>query len=420
MWEIRVNHDGLLASRVLRGHTHADVQSKADLQISLWDERWAALQQTGAARAATLTRQRLARHGKTLAGRLTGEAALRMAALNSLLEASLATGPFFHWDLLKSRAALPALPIVTPVLRRSPPPPLEERHQPRLDLLDKLIPSRRKNKLASAVQLYAHTLAAWHTACRETEASNQRNAKEAQLGTRRQTARRKEHLAAQLAQHKSVEASKLDFLRRDPDAVEYFFSEVLSRSAYPLGFPADATLQYVPSTCHLLVDYELPSLAAWPTCREVRYHPSRRALQELPVTDLWTRRSYDDALYQVCLRVLSELFAHDDTRALDLIGFNGWVRCLDKATGNIAHHCVMSIRVKRDAFMTINLANVDPKACFKNLNGLASSKLFEPKPVQPLASLDSTVNRFNSSNTATWDAYEDRDNLIAINAAINR
>jgi len=80
----------------------------------------------------------------------------------------------------------------------------------------------------------------------------------------------------------------------------------------------------------------------------------------------------------------------------------------------------MSIRVKRDAFMTINLANVDPKACFKNLNGLASSKLFEPKPVQPLASLDSTVNRFNSSNTATWDAYEDRDNLIAINAAINR
>ena len=415
MWEMRVKHDGLLASRVLRGHTHAEVQSKAHLQISLWDERWAALEQAEAARAANLTRQRLALHGKTLAARLTVEAAARMVALSSLLEASLATGPFFHWDLLKSRSAFPDLPICAPVLRRSPPPPLQERHQPHLHLLDKLIPSRRKDKLTSAAQLYADLLAAWHTTCRESEASNQRNAKDAQLSTRRQAARRKEHLAAQLAQHQTIEASKLDFLHRDSDAVEYFFSEVLSRSVYPLGFPADATLQYLPSTRHLLVEYELPSLAAWPTCREVRYLAARRTLEELPVSDLWTRRSYDDALYQISLRVLSELFAHDDARALNLIGFNGWVRSLDKATGNIAHHCVMSIRVKRDAFTAINLANVDPKACFKNLKGLASSKLFEPKPVQPLALIDSTLNRHDASNTASWDAYEDRDNLIAIN-----
>jgi len=407
MWEIRIEHDGLQASRVLRGHTHADVQSKADLQISLWDDRWFAFQQAEAAQAANRTPQRLALHGNTLAARLTVAAAARMAALNSLLEASLAAGQFFHWDHLKTRTTIPNPPVYTPAPRKSPPPPAQEGYH--LHLLDKLIPSRRRHKLATAAQRHADTLAAWHTTCRETEASNQRNADDAQLRTTRQAASRRKHVADQLAQHNIIEALKLDFLRRDSDAVEYFFSEVLSRSVYPLGFPADATLQYVPATRHLLVEYELPSLAAWPTCREVRYLPARRTLQELPVSYLWTRRSYDDALYQVCLRVLSELFAHDDARTLDLIAFNGWVRSLDKATGNIVHHCIMSIRVKRDAFTAINLANVDPKACFKNLKGLASSKLFEPKPVQPLAFLDL------ASNTASWDARNDRDKLVAIN-----
>jgi restriction system protein len=415
MWEIRVTHDGLQASRALRGHTHAEAQAKALLQTNLWNDRWSSLQQAEAARATILTRQRLALHGKSVAALLTAEASATIAALGSLLQSSLATGPFFHWDMLKDRTTFPTLPVVPPILRRCPPPPLPDRHQPQLDLIDKLLRSRRKQKLAEADQFFEDALAAWRAACREIEASNAHNAAEAKRRTRRHAARRRAHRAAQLAQHKIVDAARLSFLQRDSDAVEYFFSEVLSRSAYPLGFPADASLQYVPSTRYLLVDYELPSLAAWPTFGQVRYLPSSRALQEIPVSDIWTRKSYDDALYQICLRVLSELFAHDDARTLDRIGFNGYARSLDKAIGNVVHHCIMSIQVKRDAFMAINLANVDPKACFRTLNGRSSRTLAQPTKVHPLPSIDSDLSRSDGSNTARWDPNQNRNKVIAMN-----
>jgi restriction system protein len=415
MWELRIQHDGLLATRVLRGHTQADAESKADLQISLWSQRWAARQQAEAAQAALLTRQRLALHGHALALILTMEASARMVELNSLLRCSLATVPFFHSDMLKDTTTFPDLPTIPPIVRRSPPPPLKDRHQPQLGLIDKLIPSRRERKQTSAAELYENTLAAWAEECRKTEASNRRNAKQAQTSARRHATRKRKFRSAQLAQHQTVETLKLNVLHHDPDAVEYFFSEVLSRSVYPVGFPSEATLHYAPSNRYLLVDYELPSLAAWPTCREVHYIPRRRALQETPVSDLWTRKSYDDALHQTCLRVLSELFAHDDARALDRIGFNGWVRSLDKATGNIVHHCVMSAFIKRDTFTTINLANVHARSCFKNLNGLASHRLTEPNSIRPIEFLDPIANHFDGSNTARWDPYENRTNLIAIN-----
>jgi restriction system protein len=408
MWELRIQHDGLLATRVLHGHTQADAESKALLQTSLWTQRWAALQLAEAAQAALLTRQRLAIHGKALALILTMEASARLVELNSLLRFSLATGPFFHGDMLKDTSTFPDLPIVPPILRRSPPPPRKDRHQPHLGLIDKLIPSRRERQRTFAAQIYDNTLAAW-TAC------NLLNAKDAQHRARRYAARKTQFRSNQLAQHQAVETLKQNLLKHDSDAVEYFFAEVLTRSIYPVGFPSEATLQYAPSNRYLLVDYELPSLAAWPTCREVHYLPRRRALQELSVSDLWTRKSYDDALHQTCLRVLSELFAHDDARSLDRIGFNGWVRSLDKATGNIVHHCVMSVLVRRDTFTTINLDNVHARACFKNLNGIASHRLAEPNSIRPIAFLAPIANHLDGSNTARWDPHDNRINLIAIN-----
>jgi restriction system protein len=415
MWEIRIQHDGLLAARVLRGRSQAEAEAKALVQTSLWSERWAALQEAQSAHAALLTRQRLAIHGTALAVHLSAEASARLVEVNLLLRYSLATGAFFHWDMLKNTSTFPDLPVVPPIPRKSPPPPPKDRLQPHLGLIDKLIPSRISHKEASAAELYENALAAWRETCRQTEAFNLLNAQEAQLRARRYTTRKRKFRSAQLAQHKTVDALKRDFLNHDPDAVEYFFSEVLSRSAYPLGFPSEVTLQYAPSNRHLLVDYELPSLAAWPTCREIHYLPRRRALQELSVSDLWTRRSYDDALHQICLRVLSELFAHDDARAIDRIGFNGWVRSLDKATGNIVHPCVMSVTVKRDVFAAITLANVHAKACFKSLNGLSSQRLTDPNPIRPITLLDPAPHRFDGSDTARWDPHDNHRNLIAIN-----
>lgn len=40
MWEVRVQHDGLKAYRVVRGATQQEAELKARLQVAAWNERW--------------------------------------------------------------------------------------------------------------------------------------------------------------------------------------------------------------------------------------------------------------------------------------------------------------------------------------------------------------------------------------------
>ena len=62
-------------------------------------------------------------------------------------------------------------------------------------------------------------------------------------------------------------------------------------------------------------------------------------------------------------------------KAIEAISFNGWVKAINKATGKEENNCILTIQVKKDEFVEIDLANVDPKTCFKNLKGVSSSKL---------------------------------------------
>ncbi len=72
--------------------------------------------------------------------------------------------------------------------------------------------------------------------------------------------------------------------------------------------------------------------------------------------------------------------------------------------------------------MQIDLSNVDPKTCFKNLKGVASSKLSSLTPVQPILQINKYDKRFvqsyavanqldNTTNIAAMD-WEDFEHLI--------
>jgi len=381
MWEIHIQHHGLVASRVLKGHTYAHAQTRADRQTHLWDKEWAELQTARKAQNARSTPQRLRIHGVVIANRLTAEATARSSALNSLLASSLASGPFFHWEMLKDHTPFSSSPIIPARPVPIPPRPAKSRFTARPALADKLLPSRRSRKLTSAVKQFDVAISAWRAACLEVTEFNRSAAAEAHCMRERRAIQKKHHDSTQLAQHASITALHTDFRQHEQHAVEYFFSEVLSRSPYPLGFPRETNLHYAAASNELLVEYELPSITAWPTVKEVLYNPVRCTLHNVPVPELWTAVSYEDALFQIPLRVVNELFAHDDANALDRI--NGWVRAIDRATGNLSHQCIMSIQITRAEFSTINLARVDPAACFRRLNGTVCRDVADPEAIDP-------------------------------------
>ena len=84
--------------------------------------------------------------------------------------------------------------------------------------------------------------------------------------------------------------------------------------------------------------------------------------------------------------------------------------------------CIVSIQANRKEFVFINMANVDPKACFKNLKGVGSSQLHSLTPIAPILNISREDKRFISSyevageldetcNLAAMD-WEDFEHLI--------
>jgi restriction system protein len=403
MWEVRIQHEGLRASRVLTGATEADAQWKATLQLCLWDERWSGWQRTQAVHGERLTRQKLALHGHRTAAQLTTEVAERSRALQGMLAASLERGVFLEWDLLKDKGVF-VEPMVRPEPPRMPAPQLlKQYYEPELTALDNLLSSRRRKKQREAREHFTRDLAAWRTACFRI---NQRTAAEFCRRIDEREQQRQRHRAAQVAQHAKVDEVKAAFERHERSAVEYFFAEVLSRSSYPSGLPQEATVQYVRATRTLIVEYELPPFSAWPGQQDVSYNSAQNRLKYVAISDARRRSCYDDGLHQMALRVLAELFAHDYARSIDRVAFNGWVRSIDQGTGNSVHVCLLSVLVGHATFTAINLSQVDAKTCFRKLNGVASPQPVELLPVKPLLSLK-VDNSFPTDLHMTADTADD-------------
>ncbi len=220
----------------------------------------------------------------------------------------------------------------------------------------------------------------------------------------------------------AIERWKGAYLACDPESIPDYCKLVLIGSKYPCSFPHDAAIDYVADSRTLVVDYSLPDISAMPTVKEVKVVSARLETKEVHVSEAWLNRTYDLVLYQIALRSLYELFQGDAARAIDSIVFNGWVNSIDKATGKEVNGCILSIHATKAEFMDMNLAKVDPKACFKKLKGVSAAKLIALQPVRPILQLNRDDKRFvqahdvadgldSSSNLAAMD-WEDFEHLI--------
>jgi restriction system protein len=225
-----------------------------------------------------------------------------------------------------------------------------------------------------------------------------------------------------LSSNRMIEDRQAACGERDPAAVEEFCQLVLLKSRYPAWCPRKSTFDYNPGTGVLVIDHRLPSRDDLPRVKEVRYIKARDEFAVVPCKDAEIDREYDNLVYQIVLRTLHELFTADSTDALASIALNGYVHAVDPTTGRDVAPCIVSVHTEKKAFLEINLAKVDPKACFKALKGAGSSKLASLSPVMPLVVMTKDDRRFvegkdviegveSSTNLAAMD-WEDFEHLI--------
>jgi restriction system protein len=440
-YEIELWHDELAKHRKIKGSDPHFVERMASRQLAEWSEQWSK-KQAAAARSEQARRDQETREAnKQLATERTEEARRLLEQLNNTLRHTLDRNDTIDWEQLKDQspfttskpnnAAAPPRPVPPPLPRE--PLPTDERYRPQLSLTDWLIPARREMKTSVATHLFESDHASWQQQkqqAREAAAAQEKAYQDLLLSLDQAHEKavsawevdRSAFLHRQQEQNAAIESQKVQYLQAAPDAVVSYCDMVLSNSKYPGCFPKEYELDYNAETRVLVVDYSLPAPDALPTLAEVKYVATRDEFTERHLTPPQATKLYDDLLYQVALRTVHELFDADQVSALDAIAFNGYVRSIDKATGVEVNACVLSLQVRRDEFLKINLAQVDPKACFKTLKGVGSSKLHSLVPVAPIVRIRRDDGRFVSSyevahrldegyNLAAMD-WEDFEHLI--------
>ena len=128
------------------------------------------------------------------------------------------------------------------------------------------------------------------------------------------------------------------------------------------------------------------------------------------LSDAQLRKLYDSLVYQISLRTVHELFEADRFSALDSVVFNGYVTSVDRRTGLESTACILSLQTTREKFLEINLSQVDPKACFKALKGVGSSRLHSLTPIAPIMEMRRDDGRFVSARELA-DTLDDSVNL---------
>ena len=293
-----------------------------------------------------------------------------------------------------------------------------------MNLLDRIISSRRAKKEGIAEAELHSAQVDWQNACAEiddahewqlkiNDSAHKENLRRFREAVETWDAAREEHEERRQKQHAQVDALRDECKAGKAPAVEFFFGAVLNCSAYPGSFPQEHELSFDEGSGVLIVDFELPNQSAFPAVKEVKYVAAREEFQEVTVSDAWLERTYDEVLYQIALRTLHELYAADESAVLKSIVFNGWVNSVDKATGVQTHGCILSVEASFDEFNQINLIQVDPRACFRKLKGIASSKLIELTPVRPILTINKEDHRF-VEGYAVAETLDDRTNLAAM------
>lgn len=439
-YSLEVRHTGLHEYKRLTAPDLESLQHKANVLAQSWSEKWEKVEEKR-------LKQEQRENSEAKAEELTEEAELALEEVNNILNHTLRIDDNIKWEKLKSRIKYGVphpertflkkkellKPPIEEVKDSYPPQPDQSSplYNPGIGFLDKLISSRKQKKLEEAARKYDKDLEQWRTTCDEIDRVNkwkddnfrerveQYNAEIKKLddemaeAIKDWEARKANYETDQIAYNTKIDHWKKNYFQGDEIAILEYNSQVLNNSEYPDAFPQTFELMYQQEAKILVVEYQLPRLRDLPTLKEVRYIQTKKELKETHLPESQVRTLYDKVLYEIAIRTVHEIFEADQGNWIDAVAFNGWVKEVNPATGKEVNNCVMTLHVKKDVFIEIDLSKIEPKTCFKGLKGVAASKLNALTPVQPILTMVKDDPRFVDSYKVI-EKVEKGDNLAAM------
>ncbi len=375
------------------------LQNKVDTLMAQWDKKYE-----------THTKKQDAAAGKELAEDLTLEAEARRNRLQTTLNHTLDIDDTVDWDVLKDhskfeRKRYPKQPKKV-LLKSSTPAPL------RVGFFRTILGQRKKLTAQYEQALANHTAEVMRV--EQENANNQADwVKARDEWNADQERLKREFLDRQDQENAKVDALAKQWQSGDLTAIEEHASIVLEASEHDEIIPKQWGIQYESESKTILVDFALPTPDDLPTTKTVRFVASTGELKETQISAKDKKTLFDDLCFQLCLRTIHELFEADTHDHLQNIVFNGSTDSIDRSTGQQVHSTIISLMVNKEEFSAINLADVDPKTCFKSLKGVSAASLVGLTPIAPIMEMNKEDKRFVDAKAVKLE-HDGTTNLAAM------
>ncbi|TDN46408.1 restriction system protein [Curtobacterium flaccumfaciens] len=157
------------------------------------------------------------------------------------------------------------------------------------------------------------------------------------------------------------------------EAVEEYVDIVLANSVYPDTFEVTHQAEFDASTSEVLLRAIVPAPDAVPGVKSYRWVKATDDIVGSPATKKDINERYGDALAQVALRTLHEVFEADRRGIIQTVGLQVGPATKDPATGLDRFFPLVAVSASRDQFTQFDLGAVVPAATL-DLLGAATSK----------------------------------------------
>ena len=353
---------------------------------------------------------------RQLAGQKTKEAQKKLEEIENILQYSFYVNNVIDWDSLLDRTEYTKTKSSKPLISTIPIEPKRWDLKYRIEInrfINFLFPEVEKKKIKEADLLFEQDRLKWQKEKPKVEEKNRKLLEEHERDLRNWEKEKELFIKKRDKKNKKILEKQEKYFKKDTDAIIDYCELVLSNSKYPDVFPQQYDFDYNLESKVLLLDFFLPSKENTPTLKEVKYNISQDEFKEIHISESALNKLYDNLLYQITLRTIHELYEADTIKSIASIVFNGFVRFVDKGTGQEVTACILSIQAQREEFLEINLKGVDPKECFKKLKGVGSSKLHGLAPVAPIMKIDRKDKRFVSPYDVV-DSVDETTNIAAM------
>lgn len=322
--------------------------------------------------------------------------------IDSLLLATLEVDDYVDLNTLRVVVTHPPFdrpdletPTPPPSPFLDPPEPIFVMPDPPKGILGSLFGKKaHAQAVAEATEDHKNAMAAWQSQLTQQEMRRRAAAEQ----HARAEVQRLEALQAQRARYiAACEAREAEAAQRNAeidefivnlgygtvDAVQEYISIVLSNSVYPSHFPVGHDFSFDPTTAELRLRVTVPPPESVPDIKSYKYKKSSDEITKLNLSKKACKDRYTNAVHQVALRSLHEVFESDRRGLINTITLEVGTETSDPATGRETFLSFVAVGAERDSFLELNLSNVVPSATLAHLGAATSKNPYELVTVDP-------------------------------------